>query len=342
MNLSSDSPILREKLKMSSHQKLRNNSTCLNCGSKVKGQFCGNCGQENSESRQTFGHLIQHFFQDITHYEGKFWKTMKYLLFKPAFLTKEYLQGKRMSYVPPVRLYIFISFITFFLPYILPDYSDSTKHANSIENEENRDSILTHTFHFSNDEDGFKLVIPNIYKTKAEIDSAIINKSPTSYDDFDAWFDYRFVKMQRYTPLELGDKFKESFSKSLPKALFVYMPLFALVLALFHRKKRWFYFDHAVFTIHYFSFLLLFISIFNFIDLSKFILPSSAIETYDKIAFFSIIIGFPAYLFLAFKRFYEDSWKYLIVKFLGVVILNLILFTIVLAVLIFWAVMSIH
>ena len=84
------------------------------------------------------------------------------------------------------------------------------------------------------------------------------------------------------------------------------------------------------------------ISIFKFIDLSKFLLPSTAIETYDKIAFFAVIIGFPTYLFLAFKRFYEDTWKYSIVKFFGVIILNLILFTIVLALLVFWAVMNIH
>jgi hypothetical protein len=327
---------------MSSHQKLRNDTTCLNCGSEVEGRFCGNCGQENSESRQTFGHLIQHFFEDITHYEGKFWKTMKYLLFKPAFLTKEYLKGKRMSYVPPVRLYIFISFVTFFLPYILPDYQASNEHPSSIEQEENRDSILTSSFHFSNDTEGFKLVIPNIYKTKAEIDSALIMKTSSTYDEFDAWFDYRFVKMQKYTPLELGDKFKESFSKSLPKALFVYMPLFALVLALFQRKKRWFYFDHALFTIHYFSFLLLFLSLLNVLNLSRFLMPTFAIETYDKISFLMILIVFPGYLFLAFKHFYEESWKSSVLKFLGVTILNLILFTLVLAALVFWAVMSIN
>lgn len=327
---------------MSSHQKLRNDTTCQNCGSEVEGRFCGNCGQENSESRQTFRHLIQHFFEDITHYEGKFWKTMKYLLFKPAFLTKEYLKGKRMSYVPPVRLYIFISFVTFFLPYILPDYQASNEHPTSIEQEENRDSILTSSFHFSNDNEGFKLVIPNIYKTKAEIDSALIKKTSSTYDEFDAWFDYRFVKMQKYTPLELGEKFKESFSKSLPKALFVYMPLFALVLALFQRKKKWFYFDHALFTIHYFSFLLLFLSLINVLNLTKFLMPAFAIETYDKISFLMILIVFPGYLFLAFKHFYEESWKSSVLKFLGVTILNLILFTLVLAALIFWAVMSIH
>jgi hypothetical protein len=94
---------------------LRKDKTCLNCRYVVENRFCPNCGQENTDTRKTFYHLFVHFFEDLTHYENAFWKTIKNLLFKPAALTKEYLSGKRLSYLAPIRLYIFISFITFFL-----------------------------------------------------------------------------------------------------------------------------------------------------------------------------------------------------------------------------------
>jgi len=104
-----------------SHSPLRKDKNCLNCGHIVEERYCPHCGQENTESRKTFHHLFIHFFEDLTHYENAFWRTIKNLLFKPASLTKEYLSGKRLSYLAPVRLYIFISFVTFFLITVLPN-----------------------------------------------------------------------------------------------------------------------------------------------------------------------------------------------------------------------------
>lgn len=99
---------------------LRQDKTCLNCGSYVEKRYCPKCGQENRESRESFRHLIAEFISDFVHYDSSFWTTTRYLLFSPAKLSLEYMDGKRKSHVNPVKLYIFISFITFFLPAILP------------------------------------------------------------------------------------------------------------------------------------------------------------------------------------------------------------------------------
>ena len=98
-----------------SKEKLRIDKNCLNCQQTVKHRYCPHCGQENTEITKSFHHLFTHFFEDLTHYDSSFWKTIIYLFFKPAALTKEYLSGKRLSFLAPIRLYIFISFITFFL-----------------------------------------------------------------------------------------------------------------------------------------------------------------------------------------------------------------------------------
>ena len=103
-----------------SHNKLLTDKTCLNCNHVVDQRFCPNCGQENIDTRKTFYQLFVHFFEDLTHYENSFWKTIRNLIFKPASLTREYLSGKRMSYLAPIRLYIFISFVTFFIVSLLP------------------------------------------------------------------------------------------------------------------------------------------------------------------------------------------------------------------------------
>ena len=67
-----------------SHGKLRDDKTCLNCGREVIDRFCAHCGQENVEPRQPFLRLITHFFEDFTHYDGQFWKTIRALVFSPG------------------------------------------------------------------------------------------------------------------------------------------------------------------------------------------------------------------------------------------------------------------
>ncbi|WP_449400571.1 DUF3667 domain-containing protein [Chryseobacterium wanjuense] len=111
-----------------SHGKLREEKNCLNCGHLVEERFCPHCGQENIQPKQPFHYLFTHFIEDFTHYDGQFWKTIKYLLVRPGRLTKEYLEGKRQIYVAPVKLYIFISFITFFLPSLFSTSEEEQEH----------------------------------------------------------------------------------------------------------------------------------------------------------------------------------------------------------------------
>ena len=102
-----------------SHLAERKEKDCLNCGAVVQGRFCQVCGQENIEPKESFWHLVTHFMYDITHFDGKFFSTLKYLLFKPGFLSHEYLRGRRASYLHPIRMYVFTSafFFLFFFSF---------------------------------------------------------------------------------------------------------------------------------------------------------------------------------------------------------------------------------
>ncbi|MEN9686838.1 MAG: hypothetical protein RLZZ28_2624 [Bacteroidota bacterium] len=98
-----------------SHLPERKEKNCLNCGAEVQGRFCHICGQENIPPKESFWHLVTHFAYDITHFDGKFFSTLKYLLFKPGYLSHEYLKGKRASYLHPIRMYVFTSAIFFLI-----------------------------------------------------------------------------------------------------------------------------------------------------------------------------------------------------------------------------------
>jgi hypothetical protein len=100
-----------------SHSKERSEKICLNCGEILQNRFCPVCGQENIEPKETVWGLVSHFAYDITHFDGKFFSTVKYLLIKPGFLSLEHMKGRRVRYLHPIRLYVFTSaffFIIFF------------------------------------------------------------------------------------------------------------------------------------------------------------------------------------------------------------------------------------
>lgn len=122
-----------------SHYKERKEKNCLNCGTQVEGRFCQHCGQENIIARESFWSLLTHFVYDITHFDSKFFGTMKYLLTKPGRLSLEYINGKRNSYLHPIRMYVFTSaffFIIFFMLFRAEEFgrSDSDHLDEKLEN----------------------------------------------------------------------------------------------------------------------------------------------------------------------------------------------------------------
>ncbi len=125
-----------------SHLKERKEKICLNCQTEVIGRYCHKCGQENLEPKETVWHLIQHFFNDITHFDGKFFATVKLLLRRPGFLSLEYMRGRRMSYLNPIRMYVFTSAIFFIILFSLKRPEDMAK-SNGFVDKGSRKGIAT-------------------------------------------------------------------------------------------------------------------------------------------------------------------------------------------------------
>ena len=345
------------------HHTIRNEKNCLNCGTHVEERFCPHCGQENIETRHSFHYLIGHFVEDLTHYDGSFWKTIKYLLFNPGKLTKEYLAGKRISYVPPVKLYIFISFITFFLMAILPWHMGIKVH---VEEENTFDSTtiekkqlsaihaldsLSHVPTFSEQErKNFKDSVDKIRKDKKHpSDFRIINISQ-AYNDINSvreidslqnslpenkkperwkyYFQRKYfeLKAEGYSDKQIEKRFQEMLVHNIPKAIFFYMPFFAFWLWLFHSKKKWYYFDHGIFSLHYFSFLLSMIAILAFLLwIAMGIFPNVRFlsELWEWILLASMLYMF-FYFFRSHSRIYQEGKVILTIKVFALFLINLV------------------
>ena len=86
---------------------------CENCHATVAGMYCSQCGQSIESTLKYFWTVIMHLLDDIFSFDSRASRTLFPLMLKPAFLTSEYIQGRRVHYVPPLRLYLFVSIVFF-------------------------------------------------------------------------------------------------------------------------------------------------------------------------------------------------------------------------------------
>ncbi|MQA41920.1 DUF3667 domain-containing protein [Rugamonas aquatica] len=88
-------------------------ATCPNCEAVVSGHFCANCGQEAILHHASTREFLHEFVGHYVALEGKLWGTVMRLLFRPGALTLEYIRGRRVRFVQPLRLYLTLSLLFF-------------------------------------------------------------------------------------------------------------------------------------------------------------------------------------------------------------------------------------
>ncbi|QQL51319.1 DUF3667 domain-containing protein [Mucilaginibacter ginkgonis] len=154
---------------MKKHYRSENN--CLNCGTILDGKYCHNCGQENLEIKENFGHLMNHAISDYFHFDHQFFHTLKPLLFKPGHLTNEYMAGKRAQYLHPIKMYIFISLVFFVM--LFKKSGDDKEQAIQHKKVTNKEIAATKKSLDSAKvlSDGQKTMIINAMKKQASADS---------------------------------------------------------------------------------------------------------------------------------------------------------------------------
>lgn len=85
---------------------------CLNCGTELVGSFCHACGQ-HAHVRRTLTSLAHDFLNGMLNFEGKIWRTLPLLAWKPGELTRRYIDGQRARFISPIALFLFCVFLMF-------------------------------------------------------------------------------------------------------------------------------------------------------------------------------------------------------------------------------------
>jgi len=353
-----------------SHQPERKEKDCLNCGTNLHGRFCHICGQENIQNHQNFISLTKHFVYDIFHFDGKFFDTLKYLLFKPGAVAKEYVKGKRLKYLDPIRMYLFTSAVFFllFFSFAKPDTTVAPENPltksqripllRQLEPRQNNnvtDTVLLNDIAALRD--STKQLKRSDIKSlplrgPVDINGSGKFKSLSEYDSLqnllpaekkDNWLERRLTKKgialnSKYSGNISEEEirtFLDSFLHRIPYILFLSLPFFALILKLLYiRRKNFFYSDHAVFTLYHY--------IFSFIFLMIFFGLNSLLEWFEW-RIFGWMMGALAlfwfiYLYKSIRNFYGQNRARTISKFLLLNLLGFVTILLLFSIFIFFSI----
>lgn len=302
-----------------SHSEERSEKICLNCGATLHGRYCHVCGQENVEPKESVGHIFRHFFEDVTHFDGKFFSTLKLLITKPGFLSAEYVKGRRASYLNPIRMYLFISFVFFFALFAFPGSNTQPLVKQPVKKEklnkinysintgdESPVKIITDTI---NTYAKSKNTVATLAEYKAQQDSLPLAERDGAIEHFFAVKAFALSDALASGDKEYLHRAKEKFFHLLPQMFYVILPFFALFLYLLYirRRKEYNYVAHAIFTVHYYCFVFiawLAMRLVGFIPLA------------GRLLQLAILIYVWVYLFRAMRKFYKQGGGKTFLKFM--------------------------
>jgi hypothetical protein len=294
---------------------------CLNCRAALAGTFCSSCGQRAVPPDPTLRELAGDAFVEFSGWDGKFAETIRALLFKPGFLTREFIAGRRVSYISPVRLYLTLSFVYFVVAASAPNLrATDGLSAGGI--------AITTTSTSTNGK-------PHAADRVASAASAAQKGTLTPAERDSALAQVRFAPriLRPLLRRSIGDPegFRRGILGYLPKVLFVLLPVFAAIVALFYRRRK--YPEHLYFALHVHSFLFLALTL-------------SAAAKFTHVVPLAVCISVLAgawvvgYSFVAVRRVYGGSRLATVVKAAGIGALYAMAGAVAMLGMVFWAALA--
>lgn len=222
---------------------------CPNCDSPLGGNFCQTCGQPSRLHVPSAREFLHEFIAHYVAIEGKLWKSIALLLFKPGRLTRAYIEGRRAPYIEPLRLYLSFSII-FFAIFKLGDYQvgqfdDAPRAPTQAESMAHaKTAAMSPRAEAAAAADPARPATPKA--AKAVDNNEIL-------DDIEKFNATLGAKLRRFIALPRADKdaaLRKAFFSYTPYAIFAMMPLFAAYLKLLYLGSRRRYGEHVLFALH--------------------------------------------------------------------------------------------
>lgn len=343
-------------------------ATCENCGTALEGAFCHRCGQSVHSPVRNLGHAIEEVFESFWHLDGRIFRTMRDLVV-PGRVACNYLAGHRQRYVAPMRLFVILSLLTFFVAQAMVDTGGETasrtrytyalsnavtegdvtrlrdaelarhrRHADRQRDEAARKRFADETAEIGHAADrrlvelredgatrrkGFSDIEPGAGEVRVDWLPGFAN------DWINRQGERALYGLQRAEADPMG-AFRKGIG-GLPTALFLMLPVFALLLKLayFFTGRR--YLEHMVVALYSHAFLLVaMLALFALAALESVVAGIPVLPFLRGLAIAAVWIWIPVYLYLMQWRVYRQSWwltgiKYFVIGNVHSILLSLVI-----------------
>ncbi len=249
----------------------------------------------SGSSHPTVSELAGDTLSEVSGWDGKFAATIRTLIKKPGQLTRQWLDGRRASFISPVRLYLTASVLFFVLQAAAPDLDGDDKigPTSTASTQSNPERVAAATE---------KVVRDNDELTAAERDSALASaeKAPA------------LLRPLLRRLISDPEGWRASLRSLVPRTFFALLPVYAGILALFYRRRH--FPEHLYFAIHLHAFVFIALAI---AEIAKFTYQASI----AKVVGFAMMLWIVAYALRALKNVYGGSWTATTLKGVGIMTL---------------------
>jgi hypothetical protein len=320
--------------------------SCLNCGTTLSGQYCGNCGQRARSRLISIWELVREAFGDLFELDSRLWQTLVPLVIRPGRLTRDYLLGRRARFMPPFRMYLVLSVVFFLVAFFDPreefnllfePAAETTEEAEDADQAagEIRQGVLEELAEEGivvdgqspagdQDEDDTGGVNFNITEGEGNVNCDVEDMESA---DIPQWLSRRITPERLQVMCERvsaddGSALLDKLLDNVPAALFFLLPLMALVLKVMYPLSKRYYVEHLLFVVHYhaFFFLILILQIL----FARFAALVNMSENASDIVLIGASIYIPVYLFRSMQRVYGQGLFVTALKFIFLLISYLI------------------
>lgn len=299
---------------------------CGNCETPLAGRWCHQCGQPVKGLVRPLSGWVADFFDSVFDYDGRLPRTLVPLLLRPGFLTREYTAGRRVRYVTPVRLFLFLTIALFLAVRLFADfrttlaadqYQPDTEDAPRIERivawlpEPERSVVLRDALDPPPPPSGNELHITGL-------DGASVPQIAWLPDGVNLSLRQAVQHMARNVDRINQDPgaFVEQMLGVAPQTLFLMLPVFALLLKIAYLFKRRLYLEHLLVALHSHAFVAF--------ALLLIVLVGALAAQFAHIGWLggalrwlvaALWLWIPVNLFLTQKRVYRQGWLMTALKF---------------------------
>ena len=255
---------------------------CANCGARLTGEYCADCGQHSADVRVSVGTLARDFVSEHVGIDAKVPRTFWRLIRHPGALTTDYLAGRRARHVLPLKLYLSASVVFFLVLALRGPGALSLGEA-------------TFTASDSAQVDSMR---QGLNATRAAGDTALAGndndtvstaRDPSLEDQLRGRVEQR---TKGKSTEEIASFVMSGFRRYLPNMIFAMLPIFALIFYLLYFRSGRFYAEHLIFAFHFHAFVFVALTVTAF-------LPSAVQQ--------AVILVIFAYLFIAMRQVYRES-----------------------------------